>query len=347
MPYKVNIFIVLDEKANMTRRNKIITHAAFWLLSTAVSVYAWNLPFYLPGHLGAWMLSTGLSTLSVMTYFYINYFLLIPYFFVRKKYIAFTVGAVINILTHICLCVFLWYNYTFTPEALSASALAPMTYECFFYGTISVGFTLAERWKTSEQRKRLLEKELKETELLFLQSQMSPHFLFNTLNNIYGLSLNNSPKTSIAVSQLKDLMHYFQYFEKAQKIVLANEIEYMEGYIALQSLRNAVHIDFEKKLTEGAEKLLIEPMLLLPFIENAFKHGELNKGIFIVLQVHDRQLDFTVRNHSNPRKRKDAVGGIGILNIERRLELLYPHQYQLEKNEDNGVFNLHLRINVL
>lgn len=330
----------------MTRHDKIITHAIFWILSSAVSVYAWNLPYYRPAYLGAWLLSTGLSTLSVITYFYINYFLLIPCFLAGKKYLAFLFLS-INVITHICLCVFLWYSYTFDLQNLSVSNFAPMTYECFFYGMISVGFTSAERWKNSEQRKRLLEKELKETELLFLQSQMSPHFLFNTLNNIYGLSLNNSPKTSIAVSQLKDLMNYFQYFEKAQKILLANEIEYMEGYISLQSLRNAVHIEFEKQVTAGNENLLIEPMLLLPFIENAFKHGDLNKGIRILLYLHDGQLDFTVRNYINSHKRKDAVGGIGIHNIARRLELLYPGQYVLKRDEQDGMFDLHLRINLL
>ena len=158
---------------------------------------------------------------------------------------------------------------------------------------------------------------------------------------------NNSPKTSIAIGQLNDLMHYFQYFEKGEKVLLSHEIEFLEAYISLQSLRNNVNVEFEKDDQESLSKFKIEPMLLLPFIENAFKHGDLNNLILITLHIKNTQLQFQLNNKITINKRKDGVGGIGIKNIERRLELLYPKQHHIDITEKEDFFSLNMTIDLI
>ena len=185
-------------------------------------------------------------------------------------------------------------------------------------------------WQESEEQKVALLQEVKETELLYLKSQMSPHFLFNTLNNIYGLSLNNSSQTSLSISQLKDMMLYIETFETENKITIEQEIHYLKSFIALNQLRYSTPVHFEISNNQ-THQIFIEPMIYLPFIENAFKHGSIeeNNGIQILLLVTDHSIHFSISNKVAPNKRKDRVGGIGIKNVQRRLELLYPQVFAL------------------
>jgi len=329
----------------MSTRNRIISHSIFWILSISLGVYAWSWQYYCGDP--SWFLNVTLSQSSTIVFFYVNYLILVPKFLVHKKYTSFTIFTIINILIHVILCIYFWNQYVFDPKKIAFSQYGSMIYECLFCEFVSSGLRIMEHWISSENKKRTLENELRETELLFLQSQMSPHFLFNTLNNIYGLSLNNSPKTSIAIGQLNDLMHYFQYFEKGEKVLLSHEIEFLEAYISLQSLRNNVNVEFEKDDQESLSKFKIEPMLLLPFIENAFKHGDLNNLILITLHIKNTQLQFQLNNKITINKRKDGVGGIGIKNIERRLELLYPKQHQIDITEKEDFFSLNMTIDLI
>ncbi len=331
----------------MTRLQTIIAHVTFWLLSGTMSVFLWGITFYKEDALIPWLIDVISTHLSVILYFYIIYFLLVPRFWVKRKFFAFTFWLLLLIIFHIASCIFLWNNYTFDIASLDLEDYGPMTYECFFYGMVSIGFSMLESWRVSEQKRQQLEQELKATELLFLQSQMSPHFLFNTLNNIYGLSLNDSPLTSVAASQLKNLMQYFQYFEKGGRVLVEDEIKSLEAFIALHQLRNTVDVVFNKDLSGNLQHTYIEPTLLLPFVENAFKHGDLNKKIEIDLSVSKDQVHFEVRNSTNYAKRKDSVGGIGIRNIQRQLELLYPGAHHLIKKEEYGVFTLSMAIQLV
>ena len=204
-------------------------------------------------------------------------------------------------------------------------------------------------WQDSEQKKILLLQELNETELLYLKSQMSPHFLFNTLNNIYGLSLNKDPQTSRSISQLKDLMIYVEKFESGNKIKLAEEIHYLKSFIALNQLRLNTHIHINIKSDKNNQLILIEPMIFLPFIENAFKHGDINgqSQLLITMEVITDRIHFHVKNKISPHKRKDKVGGIGIKNVKRRLELLYPKFHELITNETSDFFSVDLTVHII
>jgi sensor histidine kinase YesM len=330
----------------MSKRHKIIFHTVFWLISISLSFYAWGLPHYQEGNLYEFVLNLIATHSSTIVYFYVNYFILVPYLLAKKKYALFALFSVLHGLVHVCMCVYLWCNYQFDFSAYTFAQYGPMTYECIFYGVISTVLRMFENWFASEELKQRLEKELTETELLFLQSQMSPHFIFNTLNSIYSLSLKKSSVTATAISQLKDLIEYLKYFETREKIELVKEIDFLESYISLQKLRNNVELVFEKNLVDPIHKFKIEPMLLLPFIENAFKHGDMKKNILVKIYFDQSTVQFSVENKINAQKRKDSVGGIGIQNIERRLALLYPNRHRLFTAVDDTSFSLLLTINL-
>lgn len=222
-----------------------------------------------------------------------------------------------------------------------------MTYECLYYGIISIGFRMFEVWDKSEEHKNRLEKEVKEAEMLFLQSQMSPHFLFNTLNNIYGLSLKNSPDTARSLGELKNLMHYFEHFEKGEKVRIDHELNYLNSFIAINRLRNHVVVNLSIDVPVYKQTIFVEPMLLLPFIENAFKHGNLSKEINIIVSFDENILRLQVFNYLDIKKRKDRTGGIGIRNVQRRLELIYPGKHSLIINQDEDQYYTQMSLEVI
>jgi LytS/YehU family sensor histidine kinase len=187
------------------------------------------------------------------------------------------------------------------------------------------------------------------SELALLRSQVNPHFLFNTLNNIYSLVCKKSPDAPEAIMKLSSIMRYMLYDTNTDVVLLEKEIEYLGSFIELQKLRIR-HTDFVELRIEGeVGNKTIAPMLLIPFVENAFKHGSKtgpSPGIMIHLVVSPHQLLFEVTNHlkKNYIGSKDILGGIGLQNINRRLELLYPGKHSLESTQDNDLYRVKLLI---
>lgn len=183
----------------------------------------------------------------------------------------------------------------------------------------------------------------------FLQSQLNPHFLFNSLNNIYGLILNQKPETQTAISQLQSLLKQSFDDSLGSKVPLQSEIDYLKNYVSLEKIRHDknVTIDFDADEATLQHKE-IAPRVLLPFVENAFKHGLFNNldhaQITIQLSLKGRQLDFKVKNTKPVLKiNKTKVGGIGLVNIKRRLSLLYPnHTLTIQDNPNAYEVNLKL-----
>jgi two-component system LytT family sensor kinase len=207
---------------------------------------------------------------------------------------------------------------------------------------------LLDRYKT-ERKKKEIENENLVSELSFLKSQVSPHFLFNTLNNIYSLSLNNSALTSDAILKLSQLLRYMLYESDVKMVSLNKEIEYLNNYIELQKMRisSDVNIAFLTKGSFGEN--IIEPMLLIPFIENAFKHGidySKKSDISIDLNLSDNTLDMRVINGINLNRETDKASGIGLNNVRRRLNLLYPNRHKLtiEKNKEKYIIKLEITL---
>lgn len=199
-----------------------------------------------------------------------------------------------------------------------------------------------EKARQEEQREKL------QSELAFLRSQISPHFIFNILNSIVYLIRSKSDLAEPVTIKLSELMRYMLYESGHHLVPLQREVGYLRNYIALQQLRfeEDVHICFREEGAEGGQ--LVEPMLLIPFVENAFKHGVgmiADPVIDIALRYDTRELRFIVRNRrASATEVKDSGSGIGLPNVKRRLQLLYPNHHELSIHQDEQWFTADLRL---
>ena len=228
-------------------------------------------------------------------------------------------------------------------ESLSFSAL-PL----FGAWTISMLYRVLQINKIREQEKTLFI----EAESQFLKSQMNPHFLFNALNNIYSMSIVEPKKTSNSIYQLSELLRYVVYDSSKTTVPLSKEVKYLKNFIELHQLKNQNNKNIETSFQIENEALQIAPMLLLPFIENAFKHSNVedtNNG-FIKIDLSSRTniVYFKIRN-SIPKTpmAKDQQGGIGLKNIQKRLKLFYNNRYQLNIKTQNNTFEVFLKLELL
>jgi two-component system, LytTR family, sensor kinase len=187
-------------------------------------------------------------------------------------------------------------------------------------------------WYDTTTRQKALEREKINAELAFLKSQINPHFLFNTINDIYALAYVKDDNAPTALLKLSGMLRYMLHESNTNFVPLEKELDYVKDFIDLQNIgfKGNTNIDFH---AEGdISKPQIAPMLLIPFVENAFKHGDFNNSsqpIEVLCRFENQQIMFQCKNVVR-RQQKDALGGIGLQNVRRRLELLYPHKYQLD-----------------
>ena len=184
-------------------------------------------------------------------------------------------------------------------------------------------------------------------ELALLKSQVSPHFLFNTLNNVYSLAHLKSDDAPVAILKLSLLLRYMLYESDTPRVPLTREIEYLENYVDLQRLRLDEQLKVNFQVEGDCTGLLLEPMLLIPFVENAFKHGisyQHPAPIEMSLRVTNQQLFFRVRNRcfTAPGNAQTSAGGLGLPNIARRLALLYPNRHTLQTGKEGDYFTIEL-----
>ncbi|MFI8377889.1 sensor histidine kinase [Leeuwenhoekiella sp. NPDC079379] len=221
---------------------------------------------------------------------------------------------------------------------LSISSIIAVVLETFIYA------------QEKEKSIALAKAELIESELKMLKMQINPHFLFNALNNIYALSVTNSDKTQESISTLSEMLRYVIYDCEQPKVPLQKELNYIENYIELFKLKSSkgYNIAFAKAVKN--ETTLVAPMLFVPYIENAFKHSGIEKGggsfVNIALQQEKNKITFMVEN-SKPEEPSitDAQGGIGLPNVQKRLEILYPNQHTLTV-KNKATFKIDLIINI-
>lgn len=189
------------------------------------------------------------------------------------------------------------------------------------------------------------------SELKFLRSQVSPHFLFNMMTNMVALARKKSDLLEPALIKLSDLLRYMLYDSGSEKFPVSKEIELLKNYIDLQQLRFGEDVNVKLEINDACPGCLIEPLLLIPFIENAFKHGigmVKDPFIFIQLEIKDRQLFFQVTNNYNSHNlSKDKNSGIGMVNVKNRLDLLYNQKYKLHITDREGVYTVQLNLTLL
>jgi two-component system, LytTR family, sensor kinase len=303
-----------------------------------------------------------LHTILLAGFFYANGYILIPKLLTKGK-ISLYFTAILLIMASIVAINFSFHHFldidyrslaengNFSKHISGNRDLKRLMRAFFsflFIFAVSTSYKLLMDWFKAEREKKEIENENLSSELSFLKSQVSPHFLFNTLNNIYSLSLSNSNLTSDAILKLSQLLRYMLYESDVKQVGLDKEVEYLNNYIELQKMRTRsgdITISF---ITSGnLSENVIEPMLLIPFIENAFKHGinySMRSKIFISLSLLENVLHLKVKNDINSTKEKDKAKGIGLNNVKRRLDLLYPGNHKLVIKEEQDKFMVQLEI---
>jgi len=337
----------------MKLKYKILIHLAFWiymfnqiLLSVAMVTGKGYDPFQ---EITIYPLTSFITFYS----FYLTYGL----FFTRKRKLfpaLMLVGVILILIPLRVGMEYLFWKYIGYSHMKSTDPLIIDSSWWFnslrlvtIYGIYALLIQLAIGWFDTQKVKTELLLEKQSGELALLRSQINPHFLFNTLNNIYSLVYQKSDDAPEAVMKMSSIMRYMLYDATTDSVLLEKEIEYLKSFIELEKLRIR-HKDFvELNISGNVEGRTIAPMLLIPFVENAFKHGSrtvANMGIRISLSIESQQIRFDVSNHlrKNATVTKDQVGGIGLTNIRRRLNLLYPGKHQLEISSDENLYSIQL-----
>jgi sensor histidine kinase YesM len=219
---------------------------------------------------------------------------------------------------------------------------------------LSTSVSLVQKWQKDEAIRRELDRQRINTELSYLKAQINPHFFFNTLNNIYALTNLDVSKAQEALLKLSRMMRYVLYENQKNETLLSKEVRFIEDYIELMKMRLSSKVKLDIQIDEPKEDLVIAPMLFLPFLENCFKHGissQKDSEIKIKMEIMGETVFFETRNHIfpiNPDSPEAKENGIGLVNTQRRLSLLYPEKHRLKfgKDEANDQYWVNLTINL-
>lgn len=294
----------------------------------------------------------ALSSVLILC-FYFNYFVLIPKFLLLKKYWLYFSFLLLIIHGVFFFSAYLFFSSDLNPEILSK---ANPTFERVF-PVIVINATLL--WLlaivsnilwTVYNRLKQTESEKLSAQIASLKSQINPHFLFNTLNNIYATAIDTSPKAADMVDKLSEMMRYTMKDIQQDFVLLEDEIQYVDNFIELQRLRLDRSVRLEYKTLENISPYHIAPMLLIPFIENTFKHGvnsEQKSHIKIEMSMNKTEFQLRVVNNKvNVQKDTSERSGLGIENTKHRLDLIYPSKHLLVINDTEKDFSVSLSINL-
>ncbi|WP_374948845.1 sensor histidine kinase [Mucilaginibacter sp.] len=334
----------------MRKSWQIFWHTLFW--TSIISFFMFIA--YNGGHTGLTSLLVLFVVFGIINIglFYLNYLVLIPKYLDKKKYklyAIYVIGALVAIglakygtaiitkpitLTRMGKTISFW-QYTFSTTFTSI---------IFIFLSTVLKFTVD--WFLNERIQRDLENQRLSAELSFLKSQINPHFLFNSLNSIYSLAYQKSDTTPDAILKLSEIMRYMLYECNDNKVDLSKELQYLQNYIDLQKIRFGDNAFIQFEVNGEVTNQHIAPLLLISFIENAFKHGITNDPkvpISLRINLADGQFYFFIQNKKSSHNR-DASGGIGLVNVQRRLDLLYPDKYNLDIRDETDTYTVQLSL---
>lgn len=365
--YKVFMGKVLTERRDKPWISKIALHIAFWATFWIISSLAFpmsqkdnRLDFidYVESFTRQLFFLVGKIAL---TYWTLNF--LFPRFFRQKKYLLFAVLFILSLIVATLLQrtinLFIYYPYIYRPFFDEGIKL-DFTFWAFTliiqtllitYPPVIIALCVKAfyEWYQDQRRLKETEKEQLYSELKYLQAQIHPHFFFNTLNNLYGLALAKSDSAPVLILKLSDLMRYMLYETNVSSVPLEKEIHHLQNYIELEKIRYKNNFDIFFKQRGDIHETNIAPLLLLPFVENAFKHGfsESMKDAWISIDMDATEdiFSFNVENSVPVNgENNDVEKGLGLKNVTRRLDLLYPDNYQLTIDKKDHLFSINLSL---
>jgi len=299
---------------------------------------------------------TLLKVVDLAAIIYFTNYVLIPRLLYKRKYVAFIIIFLIIIAASGFLKIFVMGQIMNEIDQFNSfSNLKGKLYENvisdFFLVAAGAAFKLIFDYIEMQQRLVEIAKEKAETELNFLKSQINPHFLFNSLNSVYFLIDKNNPEARNALHKFSEMLRYQLYEMNDNKIPVEKEISYLKDYVDLQKLRKDENFSITFDHSSSVKGFSIEPLLLIPFVENAFKHISHNKDemnfIRLNLDRNNGDLFFSVENSKdNMTRNTEQAGGIGLNNVKRRLQLLYPGKHELKIKNDDGLYAVNLKIKI-
>ena len=341
---------------NFFHRNRVLLlHLSFWCVYLSFNLYQITVFQHKRGiEWGQLFTSATVQLIFTVIIAYLNYFYTWPRFLSSKniwRYIAeFSIPFALLITARVHLHRYLVDGYTHENDYFYSSFFivqitAITLFIVFFVGMLR----FAVDWFEFEARKKEVENERLTAELNFLKAQINPHFLFNTLNNLYYLAYTKSENTTEVIAKLSQMMRYMIYDSNHPRVLLNKEIEYMQNYISLERLRlnNQIPIDF--KIEGETANIWIAPLIFITFLENAFKHGVSNNNpdawVRINIKLQGNECIYTVENSkAHATTGSTEKSGIGLQNVQRRLELSYPNQYKIKLADKTDEYFVQLNL---
>ncbi len=333
---------------------RYFSHLLFWVFIFLVWFYL-RYQDYNTLQEAIWVTVVKVTDLAIVIYF--ANVLLVPKLLYTKRYGVFALAFVCTIIfsstIKMWIMSFVQQNY----DLIGFSNIKEKVYNNFvtqfFLVLASIGLKSVFDYLKLQQQMVEVAKEKAEAELNFLKSQINPHFLFNSLNSVYFLIDKANEPARVALHKFSDMLRYQLYECNGEKIPIEKEINYLKDYVDLQRLRINKDCDVQFNCENELKNITIEPLLLIPFVENSFKHiSHYSNGKKNELQVNisrdDTALKFSVCNTTEEGQDKDDQknNGIGLANVKKRLELLYPNKHQLHIEEKNGWYNVALKLTI-
>lgn len=338
---------------NTLQRRIVVLHLLFWCVYLSFFVYQISFrPFGPERSAGELAIDAGFHMLTLMAAAYLNYFYFFPRFLVHRKLwrylleFALPFAAIVAVMVAGKRYIVLEHReaFRFMYEARFSVFMVMNTLTVVLFVAM---LKFVEVWLELDARRKALENEKLTAELRFLKAQINPHFLFNTLNNLYYLAFTQSPNTPEVIAKLAQMMRYMIYDSNHATVPLGKEIEYMENYISLEKLRLNQQIPIDLTIEGDPTPHQIVPLILIAFLENAFKHGISNNATqaWIQVRVH-MQANKLVYSIKNSKKAGNTAehSGFGLQNVRRRLDLSYPDQYTLDIHDEPDQYTVQLSI---
>ena len=301
-----------------------------------------------------------MQPLMLMIIFYANYLYLAPRFFVAGKH---RYDLLINLvmITTFGIALHYWTDYAnnlFGVHVRFDDAISDVTNilrDCLNFAIFAGGSTalaLARKWFTADQKLQESEAARAKAELYNLRSQINPHFLLNTLNNIYALTAINQERAQDAIQQLSKMLRHMLYDNQESSVALSDELQFLENYISLMKIRLSANVDVTFTHNVDVPGVRIAPLIFISLVENAFKHGiSPTEQSFVHIEINatDHDINCRIENSNHPKSNQDRSGhGIGLNQVQRRLDLAYPNHYKWVKgtNEDGTIYTSAIHIDL-
>lgn len=328
--------------------NRIFIHSVVWIVLLLILI---SIP--VEGEALSTTFAKQITSLFfLISVVYFNLYYLIPNYLSKNQFLTYSLLFVLSCLIVTPLremALFLLFDINLASQKMLLQMLFLDFIFIFLIASVSTVGKIISDWLRHVRERQELQRKTMQSELRFLKSQVNPHFLFNTLNNLYALTLKKDERAPEIVIKLSEMMRYMLYECNEKRVPLRKEVSYIKNYLDLERLRQGKNADIIFEVNGRVGEQEVAPLMFTPFLENSFKHGlnhHISEGfVKIELNVDEQNVHFFIENSKAPALPKDPnrrSGGIGLVNVRRRLDLLYPEHYDLSIDNNPNTYAVNL-----